>query len=96
MERIEAGIPPLILGDGTQTMDFVYIDDIADANLRAATAAVTDVVCNVATGVETSLEELARLLVEAMGSDLEPEWSHLAPRRSPGASLGRMGRRLGS
>ncbi len=74
MERIEAGIPPLILGDGTQTMDFVYIDDIADANLRAATAAVTDVVCNVATGVETSLQELARLLVEVMGSDLEPEY----------------------
>ncbi|HEX7520723.1 MAG TPA: NAD-dependent epimerase/dehydratase family protein [Acidimicrobiia bacterium] len=74
MERIEAGIPPLILGDGTQTMDFVYIDDIADANLRAATADVTDVVCNVATGVETSLNELARALVGVMGSDLEPEY----------------------
>jgi UDP-glucose 4-epimerase len=74
MERIEAGIPPLILGDGTQTMDFVYIDDIAEANLRAATADVTDVVCNVATGVETSLNDLARTLVEVMGSDLEPEY----------------------
>jgi UDP-glucose 4-epimerase len=74
MERIEAGIPPLILGDGTQTMDFVYIDDIADANLRAATADVTDFVCNVATGVETSLNELARALVGVMGSDLEPEY----------------------
>jgi nucleoside-diphosphate-sugar epimerase len=74
MERIEGGIPPLILGDGTQTMDFVYIDDIADANLRAATADVTDVVCNVATGVETSLNELARALVGVMGSELEPEY----------------------
>ncbi len=74
MERIETGIPPLILGDGTQTMDFVYIDDIADANLRAATADVTDVVCNVATGVETSLNELALALVGVMGSDLEPEY----------------------
>ena len=36
MERIEAGQPPLILGDGTQTMDFVFTDDIARANLLAA------------------------------------------------------------
>ena len=36
MERIEAGQPPLILGDGTQTMDFVYVADIARANLLAA------------------------------------------------------------
>ena len=36
MERIEAGQPPLILGDGTQTMDFVFTEDIARANLLAA------------------------------------------------------------
>ena len=38
MERIEAGEPPLILGDGTQTMDFVFTEDIARANLLAASA----------------------------------------------------------
>ena len=38
MERIAAGKPPLILGDGTQTMDFVYIGDVARANLLAAEA----------------------------------------------------------
>ncbi len=37
MERIEAGEAPLILGDGSQTMDFVYIEDVAHANLLAAT-----------------------------------------------------------
>ena len=36
MERIAAGKPPLILGDGPQTMDFVYIGDIARANMLAA------------------------------------------------------------
>jgi UDP-glucose 4-epimerase len=71
MERIEAGEPPLILGDGRQTMDFVYVLDVARANLLAAGADATDVVCNVASGTETSLLELAQMLLKVMGSDLE-------------------------
>ncbi|WP_329280423.1 NAD-dependent epimerase/dehydratase family protein [Streptomyces sp. NBC_01451] len=74
MERIEAGEPPLILGDGTQTMDFVDVRDIARANVLAAESDVTDEVFNVASGTETSLRELADGLLEAMGaSGLEPE-----------------------
>ncbi|MEV0637421.1 NAD-dependent epimerase/dehydratase family protein [Streptomyces sp. NPDC050619] len=73
MERIEAGEPPLILGDGTQTMDFVDVRDIARANVLAAESDLTDEVFNVASGTETSLRELAQGLLEAMGaSDLEP------------------------
>src|SRR5271166_3269994 len=67
MERIEAGDSPLILGDGSQTMDFVYIDDVARANLLAATIDSNNVVFNVASGTETSLLELAHLLIEVMG-----------------------------
>jgi UDP-glucose 4-epimerase len=74
MERIAAGQPPLILGDGSQTMDFVYVDDVARANIAAATAPVTDRVFNVASGTETSLRGLADALLRAMGSDLEPEF----------------------
>jgi len=74
MERIAAGEPPLILGDGTQTMDFVYVTDIAHANLLAAKASATDRVYNIASGVETSLNELAEALLEVMGSDLKPEY----------------------
>lgn len=73
MERIEAGEPPLILGDGTQTMDFVDVRDIARANVLAAESDLTDEVFNVASGTETSLKELAEGLLEAMGADgLEP------------------------
>jgi UDP-glucose 4-epimerase len=73
MDRIVAGSSPLILGDGSQTMDFVYIGDVARANLLAAQAEVTDEVFNVASGNETSLLELAQLLLEVMGSDLPVE-----------------------
>lgn len=74
MERIEAGQPPLILGDGSQTMDFVYVTDVADANIAAMTSPVSDDVFNVATGVPTSLLELAEALLKVMGSDLSPEF----------------------
>jgi len=74
MERIEAGEPPLIFGDGKQTMDFVCTPDIARANVLAAEADVTDAVFNVASGVETSLEDLARTLLAAMDSDLPIEY----------------------
>ncbi|MDI2097596.1 NAD-dependent epimerase/dehydratase family protein [Ruicaihuangia caeni] len=73
MERIADGEPPLIFGDGRQTMDFVFTRDIARANLMAATSAVTDGVYNIASGTETSLLELAQALLRVMGSDLDVE-----------------------
>jgi UDP-glucose 4-epimerase len=74
MERIEAGQPPLILGDGLQTMDFVYTEDIARANLLAADSDATDEVFNIASSTETSLIELAQALQRVMGSDLDLEF----------------------
>lgn len=74
MERIEAGQSPLILGDGTQTMDFVFTEDIARANVLAASAAATDDVFNIGSGTETSLTELAQALLRAMDSDLPLEF----------------------
>ncbi|MFJ8433680.1 NAD-dependent epimerase/dehydratase family protein [Kitasatospora sp. NPDC094019] len=74
MERIAAGQPPLIFGDGTQTMDFVYTEDIARANLLAAAAPVTDRVYNIASAGEVSLRGLADALLTAMDrSDLDVE-----------------------
>jgi UDP-glucose 4-epimerase len=67
MDRIMDGKPPLIFGDGKQTMDFVYVTDIARANLLAAESDVSDEVFNVASGVETSLNDLANALLRVMG-----------------------------
>jgi UDP-glucose 4-epimerase len=74
MERIASGRPPLIFGDGLQTMDFVFTEDIARANIMAAESALTDQVFNVASGVETSLLELAQALLRVMDSDLAVEF----------------------
>jgi UDP-glucose 4-epimerase len=74
MERIEAGLPPLILGDGTQTMDFVFTEDIARANLMAAESPATNDVFNIGSGTETSLLELAAALQKIMGGELPVEF----------------------
>jgi UDP-glucose 4-epimerase len=98
MDRISQGLPPLILGDGTQTMDFVYIEDIARANILAANSSVTDECYNIGTGAETSLKELACALLRVMGSDLQPEYGparkvNSVPRRL--ADVSRAKRHLG-
>lgn len=75
LERLGRGEAPLIFGDGAQTMDFVYVGDVARAYLLAATSDATDDVVNVGSGIETSLKELCQLLCEAAGHpDLEPTY----------------------
>ncbi|KFL25265.1 SDR family NAD(P)-dependent oxidoreductase [Paradevosia shaoguanensis] len=98
MERIAAGQPPLILGDGLQTMDFINARDVARANVLAAKADVTDEVFNVGSGEETSLRELADTLLRVMGSTLEPEYGparkvNPVPRRL--ADVSRARKRIG-
>lgn len=73
MERIDDGRPPLIFGDGLQTMDFVCVPDIARANVLAGASDIVDGDYNIASGTETSLLELAQALLRVMGSDLAVE-----------------------
>lgn len=73
MERIADGRPPLIFGDGQQTMDFVFTQDIARANILAAASNITEGAYNIASGTETSLLGLAQALLAAMGSDAPVE-----------------------
>jgi nucleoside-diphosphate-sugar epimerase len=72
MERIASGEPPLILGDGSTTMDFVYIEDVARANVLALQSEIGDEVFNVGSGIETSLIQLADALLWVMKSNLKP------------------------
>jgi UDP-glucose 4-epimerase len=79
MEKIAAGQPPVIFGDGAQTMDFVHVHDIARANILAAQSTVSDQVFNVASGTETSLKQVAEKLLTIMGSTARPQ--HAAERK---------------
>lgn len=87
MERIADGLPPLIFGDGSQTMDFVFSEDIARANLLAAASPIREGIYNVASGTETSLKELAETLLKVMGSDLHIEYG---PERSVNSVVRRL------
>lgn len=75
LERLMAGQPPVIFGNGLQTMDFVYAADIADANVVAMKSDVSDEVFNIGTGIETSLRELCLYICEASGhANVEPQF----------------------
>ena len=74
IDRVSHGQPPIIFGDGKQTMDWVYVEDVARAFLLAAVSTASGEVFNVATGVETSLTTLADALLSAMKADLAVEY----------------------
>ncbi|MBZ0165812.1 MAG: GDP-mannose 4,6-dehydratase, partial [Candidatus Omnitrophica bacterium] len=79
---MKEGKAPLIYGDGKQTMDFVYVGDIARANVAALQSDVSNDVFNIARGEETSLEELCYALIDVMGVDIKPEYIPLPEARS--------------
>jgi len=72
--RIEQGMPPLIFGSGEQTADFIFVEDVARANILALQSDLTDEVFNVGSGTETSLNELANALLNVMNSGLKAEY----------------------
>jgi UDP-glucose 4-epimerase len=75
MDAIASGQPPTIFGEGTDTMDFAHVHDIARANLLAAQSDATDAVFNIGSGIETSLNQLADRLLAVMGSTLRPRYA---------------------
>jgi UDP-glucose 4-epimerase len=88
LRRIEAGEPPLIQGDGSQSFDFVHVSDVARLNVAAMESAVAGEAFNVGSGGEASVREIVGLLLELTGSELEPDYDR-------GAKV-LMARRVGS
>lgn len=74
LDRIDQGLPPLIYGDGSQEYDFVYVEDVARANLCAMRSGSSGRCYNVGRGVGTSLKELTDLLLRLNESGLQPEY----------------------
>lgn len=72
IQKIKAGKPPIIFGNGEQTRDFVYIRDIVSANILAAESNLTGIF-NIGSGEETSLNTLTRIILKLMNrGDLLP------------------------
>jgi UDP-glucose 4-epimerase len=74
MDAIQGGRPPKIFGDGSQSMDFVHVEDVARANIAGLVSDAVDEVFNVGTGVQTTLAELSQMLLKIYGSSLSPEF----------------------
>lgn len=74
MDNILAGKPPVIFGDGSQMYDFIYVKDVAKANVLGMKAECADEFFNIGMGVGTTINELVDMLLELMGSNLKPEY----------------------
>jgi nucleoside-diphosphate-sugar epimerase len=72
-------VPPTIFGDGNQTRDFIFVKDVVKANLLAAESPVSNgMTLNIACGNETSVNDLADIIIRMMGKELKPDY---APKR---------------
>jgi UDP-glucose 4-epimerase len=95
-QRLLGGEPVTVYGDGEQTRDFVYVDDVVDAFVRAAGRG-GGLVCNVGTGRETSVNELYAVMAAEAGVTSAPVYAPSRPgelRRSS-LDIGRAGMQLG-
>jgi len=73
LDNLNNGKPPVIFGDGTQSYDFIYVRDIAKANIAALKSDKTDECYNVGTGIKTSINELLDIILKLSNSKLIPE-----------------------
>jgi UDP-glucose 4-epimerase len=74
LDRIDDGLPPVIFGDGSQSYDFIHVDDVGRANVMAMQADASDEFFNVGMGVKTTINELVTELLDITGSTLRPEY----------------------
>lgn len=69
LDRIDQGQPPIVFGDGSQSYDFIYVSDVAKANVCALKSDADDAFYNVGMGKKTSIKELCEQLIALTGSE---------------------------
>ena len=74
LDNLDKGVAPVVYGDGSQAYDFVNVVDCARANVCAMKSDSTDEFYNVGTGIRTSIKELAELILDITGSDLQIQY----------------------
>lgn len=79
LDAIWEGKEPVLYGDGSQSYDFVYVEDCANANVCAAKANTTANFYNVGTGVKTSLKQLAETILKLTNSNLKIKYHDAGP-----------------
>jgi UDP-glucose 4-epimerase len=100
-ERVRNGLPPIVDGDGRQVQDFIYVGDVARANLLAMQSSVSGEGINVVAGVDTAQNRITEIILQAAGSSLKPEYrpytgpAKLAPLARYGFSREKAKRLLG-
>ena len=72
LERIQQGLSPLINGDGLQVRDFVYVDDVVNANMLAMESNINGKFFNIGTGTTISVLDLANMIIKFSGLKLKP------------------------
>ena len=72
LERIQQGLPPLINGDGLQVRDFVYVNDVVNANILAMESNIDSEFFNIGTNSVVSVLDLANMIIKFSGLKLKP------------------------
>lgn len=75
IQRLRAGHPPVIDGKGEQSMDFIHVHDLARSVVMAMESEQGNLPINIGTGVDTSIAQLAKILIQAVGVDVEPQFN---------------------
>ncbi|RZQ62064.1 NAD-dependent epimerase/dehydratase family protein [Amycolatopsis suaedae] len=75
IQRLRAGQAPVIDGKGEQSMDFIHVTDLAKSVVAALESEQANLPINIGTGIDTSIATLAKILIDAVGVDVEPQFN---------------------
>jgi UDP-glucose 4-epimerase len=75
IQRLRNGLPPIIDGRGEQSMDFIHVTDLARSVVAALESERANLPINIGTGVDTSIAQLAKILIDAVGVHVEPQFN---------------------